>query len=36
MKIATSNVNGVNGHLPVLVRWLTSPIPSRFLSTLEP
>jgi exodeoxyribonuclease-3 len=27
MKIATYNVNGVNGHLPVLLRWLeeTSP-----------
>jgi len=22
MKIATFNVNGVNGRLPVLVRWL--------------
>ncbi len=27
MKIATYNVNGVNGHLPVLLRWLTETTP---------
>jgi exodeoxyribonuclease-3 len=27
MKIATYNVNGVNGHLPVLLRWLTESQP---------
>lgn len=27
MKIATYNVNGVNGRLPVLVRWLTETTP---------
>jgi exonuclease III len=24
MKVATFNVNGVNGRLPVLLRWLTA------------
>ncbi len=27
MKIATYNVNGVNGHLPVLLRWLNEKQP---------
>jgi exodeoxyribonuclease-3 len=27
MKIATFNVNGVNGHLPVLLRWLDEAKP---------
>ena len=27
MKIATYNVNGVNGHLPVLLRWLSETAP---------
>ncbi len=27
MKIATYNVNGVNGRLPVLLRWLTDEQP---------
>src|SRR6188768_2093376 len=27
MKIATYNVNGVNGHLPVLLRWLEESAP---------
>lgn len=27
MKIATYNVNGVNGHLPVLLRWLAETTP---------
>ncbi|MEP6617031.1 MAG: exodeoxyribonuclease III, partial [Ginsengibacter sp.] len=27
MKIATYNVNGVNGHLPVLLRWLNESAP---------
>ena len=27
MKIATFNVNGVNGHLPVLLRWLEESKP---------
>ena len=27
MKIATFNVNGVNGRLPVLLRWLEEPSP---------
>jgi exodeoxyribonuclease-3 len=27
MKIATYNVNGVNGHLPVLLRWLSEKTP---------
>ena len=27
MKIATYNVNGVNGHLPVLLRWLKETMP---------
>ena len=27
MKIATYNVNGVNGHLPVLLRWLNETSP---------
>lgn len=27
MKIATYNVNGVNGHLPVLLRWLEKSQP---------
>jgi exodeoxyribonuclease III len=27
MKIATYNVNGVNGHLPVLLRWLSETSP---------
>ncbi len=27
MKIATYNVNGVNGHLPVLLRWLDEAAP---------
>ena len=27
MKIATYNVNGVNGHLPVLLRWLKETVP---------
>jgi exodeoxyribonuclease III len=27
MKIATYNVNGVNGHLPVLLRWLSEAAP---------
>ena len=27
MKIATYNVNGVNGHLPVLLRWLSESAP---------
>jgi exodeoxyribonuclease III len=27
MKIATYNVNGVNGHLPVLLRWLQETTP---------
>lgn len=27
MKIATYNVNGVNGHLPILLRWLNESVP---------
>jgi len=27
MKIATYNINGVNGHLPVLLRWLSETSP---------
>ena len=27
MKIATYNVNGVNGRLPVLLRWLAESMP---------
>jgi len=27
MKIATYNINGVNGHLPVLLRWLNETSP---------
>src|SRR5262245_5101441 len=27
MKIATYNVNGVNGRLPVLLRWLEQSVP---------
>jgi exodeoxyribonuclease-3 len=27
MRIATYNVNGINGHLPVLVRWLSEDLP---------
>ncbi|SEJ97747.1 hypothetical protein SAMN05518849_12267 [Sphingobium sp. AP50] len=27
MKIATYNVNGVNGRLPVLLRWLAEAEP---------
>ena len=27
MKIATYNVNGVNGRLPVLLRWLSESAP---------
>ena len=27
MKIATYNVNGVNGRLPVLLRWLDETAP---------
>ena len=27
MKIATFNVNGVNGRLPVLTRWLAETAP---------
>jgi len=27
MKIATYNINGVNGHLPVLLRWLAETAP---------
>src|ERR1700744_6006898 len=27
MKIATYNVNGVNGHLPILLRWLSETAP---------
>lgn len=27
MKIATYNINGVNGHLPVLLKWLTEDRP---------
>ena len=27
MKIATYNINGVNGHLPVLLRWLSESAP---------
>ena len=27
MKIATYNINGVNGHLPVLLRWLSEKAP---------
>lgn len=27
MKIATFNVNGVNGRLPVLLRWLAEAFP---------
>lgn len=27
MKIATYNVNGINGHLPVLLRWLRETLP---------
>jgi exodeoxyribonuclease-3 len=27
MKIATYNVNGINGRLPVLLRWLASAAP---------
>ena len=27
MRIATYNVNGVNGRLPVLVRWLSETLP---------
>jgi exodeoxyribonuclease-3 len=27
MKIATYNVNGINGRLPVLLRWLTETLP---------
>ena len=30
MKIATYNVNGVNGRLPVLLRWLESRSPMSF------
>ena len=28
MKIATYNVNGVNGRLPVLLRWLEESVPN--------
>ena len=28
MKIATYNVNGINGRLPVLLRWLKETAPS--------
>jgi exodeoxyribonuclease-3 len=27
MKVATYNINGVNGHLPVLIRWLSETSP---------
>ncbi len=27
MKIATYNVNGINGRLPVLLRWLSETAP---------
>ena len=27
MKIATYNINGINGHLPVLLRWLAETTP---------
>ena len=27
MRIATYNINGVNGHLPVLLRWLQETAP---------
>jgi exodeoxyribonuclease-3 len=27
MKIATYNINGINGHLPVLLRWLAETMP---------
>ena len=27
MKIATYNVNGINGRLPVLLRWLSEAAP---------
>jgi exodeoxyribonuclease-3 len=27
MRIATFNVNGINGRLPVLMRWLTDAQP---------
>ena len=27
MKIATYNVNGINGRLPVLLRWLAEAAP---------
>jgi exodeoxyribonuclease III len=27
MKIATYNINGVNGHLPILLRWLSETLP---------
>ncbi|MEO7786891.1 MAG: endonuclease/exonuclease/phosphatase family protein, partial [Sphingomicrobium sp.] len=27
MKIATYNVNGINGRLPVLLRWLAASQP---------
>ena len=27
MKIATYNINGVNGHLPILIRWLSETSP---------
>jgi exodeoxyribonuclease-3 len=27
MKVATYNINGVNGHLPILIRWLSETSP---------
>jgi len=27
VKIATFNVNGINGRLPVLLRWLAETLP---------
>ena len=38
MKIATYNVNGVNGRLPVLLRWLATskPITKYFEKELKP
>ncbi|MFC3158119.1 endonuclease/exonuclease/phosphatase family protein [Chryseobacterium arachidis] len=27
MKIATYNINGVNGHLPILLKWLKESQP---------
>jgi exodeoxyribonuclease-3 len=35
MKIATFNVNGVNGRLPVLLRWLKEAKPDVFCLTVR-